>query len=120
MKSMFLKLFAVLTLTIFIFSFVSCSKNEEKEIDTKSPTSQNSSEKTDKITEESSTKYGNANVYEKNGVPHAKTESGTEVEISSDNLTQLISEYENVKGSGSDKEKELLDKIQLILEASGN
>ncbi len=104
MKSIFLKLFLCLTL---VFSFVSCSKNEEK---IKEPSTQSSS----------NTKYGDADVYEKNGVPHAKTESGEEIEISSDNFAKLISEYEKVKGSGSAKEKELLDKIQLILEAPRN
>ena len=107
MKSILLKLFLCLTL---VFSFSACSKNEEK---VKEPSSQSSSEK-------NNTKYGDANVYEKNGVPHAKTESGEEIEISGDNFAELISEYEKVKGSGSAKEKELLDKIQLILEAPRN
>ena len=128
MKSIFLKLFAVLTLTFFVFSFAACSKNKEKTNDEKAPSSQSSSEpapsKTqgteNKNTNEDGTKYGDANIYEKDGKPHAKTESGQEVEISGDNLNELIKEYENVKGSGSAKEKEILDKIQLILEAPKN
>lgn len=65
------------------------------------------------------TKYGNAEVYTNdNGNDAAKTESGVEVELSGDNLQKLYGEYQKVAGSGSDKEKELLDQIQLILEAS--
>ena len=118
MKSIFLKLFLCLTLVFFVFSFAACSNNEEKTKEPKESSSQSSAE--NKNTAEDDTKYGDANVYEKDGVPHAKTQSGQEVEISGDNFAELIEEYEKVKGSGSAKEKELLDKIQLILEAPRN
>lgn len=65
------------------------------------------------------TKYGDAEVYTNaDGKDAAKTESGVEVELSGDNLQKLYGEYQKVAGTGSDKEKELLDQIQLILEAS--
>jgi|GEM_PF-5273782 len=65
------------------------------------------------------TKYGDAEVYTNDkGKDAAKTESGVEVELTTDNLAKLYDEYQKVAGSGSDKEKELLDQIQLILEAS--
>ncbi len=129
MKSLILKLISIMVLALFILSFAACSSdktNEEMEI-----TSSASQEeiKTDKKEEPSSqntsapedgAKYSEAKVYEKGGVPHAKTESGQEVELSGESLNKLIAEYEKVKGTGSEKEKELLDKIQLILEAPRN
>ena len=118
MKS--LKLIAALTLILCVFSFAACS-NDDK---TQSPQAPSSSQNNMEIEENSSassenenTKYGDAKVYEKDGVPHAKTEEGEEVELSGESLMELMAEYEKVKGSGSEKEKELLDKIQLILEA---
>lgn len=128
MKSLILKLISIMVLTLFILSFAACSSdktNEEREI----PSSSQEEIKTDKKEEPSSqntsapedgTKYSEAKVYEKGGVPHAKTESGQEVELSGESLNNLIAEYEKVKGTGSEKEKELLDKIQLILEAPRN
>ena len=65
------------------------------------------------------TKYGDAEVYtNKNGNRAAKTESGVEVEFTEENITKLFEEYEKEKGSGSEREKEILDQIQLILEAT--
>lgn len=70
---------------------------------------------------QTSTKYGNAPTYQtEDGKTAAKTESGTEVELTGENLAKIYAEYEKVKGSGSDREKELLDQLQLILEASPN
>lgn len=67
------------------------------------------------------TKYGNAEIYNnESGKPAAKTENGTEVELTNENMNKLFEEYQKVQGSGSDEEKELLDQIQLILEASPN
>ena len=67
------------------------------------------------------TKYGNAEIYNnESGNPAAKTENGTEVELTNENMNKLFEEYQKVQGSGSDEEKELLDQIQLILEASPN
>lgn len=67
------------------------------------------------------TKYGNAPTYQnEEGKTAAKTESGTEVELTGENMAKIYAEYEKVKGSGSDRERELLDQLQLILEASPN
>lgn len=82
------------------------SENEEPKVDATAP---------------ENTKYGDTEVYENDkGVPVAKTESGVEVELTGDNLQKLFAEYEKVKGSGSDEEKELLDQLQLILETQGS
>lgn len=63
------------------------------------------------------TKYGNAEVYtDSKGNKAAKTEDGTEVELTSENLQNLMTEYTKVKGSGSEEEKKILDQIQVILE----
>ncbi|MDY3304734.1 MAG: hypothetical protein SOW78_10785 [Clostridia bacterium] len=63
------------------------------------------------------TKYGNAEVYtDSKGNKAAKTEDGTEVELTSENLQNLMTEYAKVKGSGSEEEKKILDQIQVILE----
>lgn len=71
--------------------------------------------------ENQNTKYGNAEVYTNDeGKKAAKTESGVEIELSTDKLAELYGEYQKVQGSGSDAERELLDQIQLILEASGS
>ena len=121
MKS--IKLIVALTLILFVFSFAACS-NDNKAPSPKQPSSsQNNTEikeASSSASENENTKYGDAKVYEKNGVPHAKTQKGEEVELSSESFMELMAEYEKVKGSGSEKEKELLDKIQLILEAPKN
>lgn len=63
------------------------------------------------------TKYGNAEVYtDSKGNKAAKTEDGTEVELTSENLQNLMTEYAKVKGRGSEEEKKILDQIQVILE----
>ena len=100
-----------------------CStKDDAAEVDTSSAAeSQTESASDAQIASEPSadTKYGDAEVYTNaDGKDAAKTESGVEVELSGDNLQKLYGEYQKVAGTGSDKEKELLDQIQLILEAS--
>lgn len=67
------------------------------------------------------TLYGNAEIYtNENGKPAAKTNDGTEVEFTTENMQKLFAEYEKESGTGSEREKELLDQIQLFLEASPN
>lgn len=100
-----------------------CStKDDAAEVETSSAAeSQTESASDAQIASEPSadTKYGDAEVYTNDdGKDAAKTESGVEVELSGDNLQKLYGEYQKVAGTGSDKEKELLDQIQLILEAS--
>ena len=63
------------------------------------------------------TKYGEDDVYTNaSGVPAAKTESGTEVELTGETLQELMDEYGKVTGTGTPEEKELLEKIQVLLE----
>ena len=61
-------------------------------------------------------KYADAEIYEKEGKKYAKTEDGTEVEMSGDNLQKMMKDYSKVQGSGSAEEKEILDKMQVILD----
>lgn len=87
-------------------------------------TSDTKDENTESAKEEASapqdTKYTEEDVYEKeDGVLAAKTESGTEVELTGESLQKIFAEYEEVKGSGSEREKELLDQLQLIFDTQG-
>ena len=67
------------------------------------------------------TLYGDAEIYtNESGNPAAKTNDGTEVEFTTENMQKLFAEYEKESGTGSEREKELLDQIQLFLEASPN
>lgn len=66
--------------------------------------------------EEVKPKYSDAEIYEKNGKKYAKTEDGDEVEISGDNVQKLMEDYQKVQGTGSAEEKEILDRIQVILD----
>ena len=117
----FLSLIVVAMMCVSILSACS-TKDDAAEIDTSSAAeSQTESASDAQIASEPSadTKYGDAEVYTNaDGKDAAKTESGVEVELSGDNLQKLYGEYQKVAGTGSDKEKELLDQIQLILEAS--
>ena len=61
-------------------------------------------------------KYEDAELYEKDGKKYAKTEDGTEVEFSGENMQTLMEEYMQVQGTGSEREKELLDQMQVILD----
>ena len=65
---------------------------------------------------ETKAKYEDVAIYERDGKKYAKTESGTEVELSGENLQRLMTEYVLVQGTGSEKEKELLDQMQVILD----
>lgn len=62
-------------------------------------------------------KYFDNEVYTgDDGKEYSKTEEGTEVEITGDNLKTLMEEYEKVKGTGSEREKELLEQLQVIID----
>lgn len=117
----FLSLIVAAMMCVSILSACS-TKDDGAEVDTSSAAeSQTESTSDGQIASEPSanTKYGDAEVYTNaDGKDAAKTESGVEVELSGDNLQKLYGEYQKVAGTGSDKEKELLDQIQLILEAS--
>jgi len=62
-------------------------------------------------------KYADANIYtNKDGQLAAKTDSGKEVEFTSDYMQKLFDEYEKVKGKDPKREKEILDELQLIMD----
>ncbi len=65
-------------------------------------------------------KYGDAEVYQKDDKPYAKTDDGKEVELTDDNLQKLLEAYAKVQGSGSQEEKDILNQIQVFLEAPRN
>jgi len=71
---------------------------------------------TEEPSQEVAPKYEGVEIYEKNGKKYAKTEDGTEVELSGENLQYLMGEYAKVQGTGSQREKELLDQMQIILD----
>lgn len=112
MKNKLIKLLFLLTLVFVIFA--GCANEKAA-----APKNDNSAteENVQKETPSDGAKYADVEVYEKKGVPHAKTDDGQEVEISGENLQALIEEYQKVQGTGSREEKNLLNKIQLILEA---
>ena len=117
----FLSLIVAAMMCVSILSACS-SKDDGAEVDTSSAAESQTESASDAQTASepsADTKYGDAEVYTNDdGKDAAKTESGVEVELSGDNLQKLYGEYQKVAGTGSDKEKELLDQIQLILEAS--
>lgn len=117
----FLSLIVAAMMCVSILSACS-SKDDGAEVDTSSAADSQTESASDAQTASepsANTKYGDAEVYTNaDGKDTAKTESGVEVELSGDNLQKLYGEYQKVAGTGSDKEKELLDQIQLILEAS--
>lgn len=127
------KLLSLCLVILIVASFAACSKSDEKPSDTppSDPTVSNSatsdptvsdsatSDTASQSSAETKGKYEDAKVYEnKDGKPTAKTEDGTEVELTGENMQSLYAEYEKVRGTGSEKEKELLDKMQVILEAT--
>lgn len=142
------KIIALIAAVCVVFSFAGCSS--DKKADKKEKTSNSASQSTEtKTTEPANTEvpaapqtsdgnvtapseapsapakedtlYGNAEIYtNENGKPAAKTNDGTEVEFTTENMQKLFAEYEKESGTGSEREKELLDQIQLFLEASPN
>jgi len=61
--------------------------------------------------------FGNTEEYTNaDGNEVVKTKSGVEVEVSGENFARLYGEYKKVSGTGSDKEKELLEQLQLVIE----
>lgn len=88
------------------------TKEEAKE-EPKEETSSPSEKSNEKIPD----KYGDAEVYEKDGKPYAKTDDGKEVELTDENMGKLLEKYAKVQGSGSEEERDLLNQIQVFLEA---
>jgi len=77
-----IKLITVLTLILFVLSFAACSNDDKTQTPQVPSSSQSNAENkagSSDSSKEENTKYGDAKVYEKDGVPHAKTEEGEEV-----------------------------------------
>lgn len=112
MKSKILK---ILCICMVITALSACTNNKEKiDKDTKS----SSAEPVVSSAADEPSKYGEVPVYKNNdGKPTAKTESGEEVEITGESMQEIYAQYEKVRGTGSQEERDLLDKLQLILEA---
>ena len=114
------KLFALVSvIALSLFAFSSCSgKDEAKDVpsEVQENTDQSKNAETESK-EEVKGKYSDNEVYKgDDGKEYSKTEDGTEVEITGDNFQALLEEYEKVKGTGSEREKELLDQIQVIMD----
>ena len=142
------KIIALIAAVCVVFSFAGCSsdKKADKNEKTSNSASQSTENKTNKPSDvaipsapaasdgnvtapaeapsapaKEDTLYGDAEIYtNENGKPAAKTNDGTEVEFTTENMQKLFAEYEKESGTGSEREKELLDQIQLFLEASPN
>ena len=66
-------------------------------------------------------KYSDVEIYEgAEGNKYAKTESGVEVELTPENFETLMNEYMTVQGTGSEREKELLDQLQIFFYNMGD
>ncbi|MBQ4526834.1 MAG: hypothetical protein II998_02050 [Clostridia bacterium] len=62
-------------------------------------------------------KYSGVETYiNDNGNTAAKTEAGVEVELTTENFNALMNEYMTIQGSGSEREKELLDQLQIFFD----
>ncbi len=108
MKRLLLVLLSVFAVAII---FAACSS--ESEPDRKQTEITSSSEE-----DKNKSALGNIEIIEKeDGTKIARSETGLEVECSGEKLMELYGEYEAVTGKDEEKEKELLSKIQLILDA---
>lgn len=126
MKLNITKLLSLLTIVFLTLAiFTSCKVADNKDVPSSSTGKSAAESRSDGTSVDSSAgspaKYENAEVYENaNGNKAAKTESGEEVELTGESLSELYAQYEKVRGTGNHEEKELLDKLQLILEAPKN
>ena len=131
MKNKLLKILSLCMMLTLVLSFAACSDKEEvkKESEAVSTAEKDvapqekpaepevkQEAEAPKSTEEVKPKYADAEIYEKDGVKYARTEDGTEVEMTGENLQAMMQEYVKVQGTGSDKEKEILDRMQVILD----
>ncbi len=118
MKSKSILLISLVSILLFVFSGCAKDTNTEKTDTLKPQTNKTQTQNaSDASNASDGAKYANAEVYEKKGTPHAKTDDGQEVELTGENLQKLVEDYQKVQGTGSKEEKDLLNKIQLILEA---
>ena len=109
-------LFSLLATFVSIALFSACSS--QRAVSPVGTDAQTKQTEADKASPEGESSLGKIEVIEKeDGTKIAKSEFGLEVECSGENLMELYGEYEAVKEKDAQKEAELLEKIQLILEA---
>jgi len=124
MKKRLFKIISFSLLLIIISALSACSDTKSDIKQTPSINSSAQEKETTTVQNEESLssddetpgKYSDIEIYEKDSIKYGKTDNGTEVEISGDNFQYLMSEYMKVKGNNSDEEKNLLDKLQVILD----
>ncbi len=110
------KFIYLILVCLVVISGLSACKGE-KETPAEYSSSAETKEETASSSAQTKGKYEDAEVYKnENGVEAAKTQKGEEVELTGENMQKLYEEYEKVRGTGSEKEKELLDKMQVILD----
>ncbi len=108
---------ALVSIGVIIASVASCSNNTKKDEEIPSSSQTETKDAKSSQEEEVKGKYSDNEVYKSDdGTEYSKTEDGAEVELSGDNFQNLMEEYEKVKGTGSEREKELLDQIQVIMD----
>ena len=108
---------ALVAIGVITASFASCTNNTKKDEEIPSSSQTETKDVKSSQEEEVKGKYSDNEVYKNDeGTEYSKTEDGTEVELSGDNFQNLMEEYEKVKGTGSEREKELLDQIQVIMD----
>ncbi len=123
MKSYITKILSLFTALCLILAFFAGCKDSDTKEKLPSSAAESTTEPStlDKGADSSAAapaKYENVDVYENaDGNKAAKTESGEEVELTGESMQEIYAQYEKVRGTGSQEEKELLDKLQLILEA---
>ena len=131
MKTKLIKILSLCVVFALVVSFAAC-KDKPQPISEGASSSEpaqkavgaddKETEKTNNQTQNQSSadnvkpKYADAEIYEKDGVKYAKTEDGTEVEMTGDNLRSMMEDYSKVQGSDSEEEREILDRIQVILD----
>lgn len=109
-------LFFLSAIFVSVTLFSACSL--QKAVSPIGDDAQSKETKTDSVSAEGQSSLGKIEVIEKeDGTKIAKSEFGLEVECSGENFMRLYDEYEKVKEKDAQKEAELLEKIQLILEA---
>ena len=92
------KILSLCLVILIVASFTACSKSDEKPANSAASDSTVSksaaSDTASQSSAETKGKYENAQVYEnKDGNPAAKTEDGTEVELTGENMQSLYAEY---------------------------
>ncbi len=109
-------LFVLISVILGVCILSSCASEKEK-----SPVGDDTNTQVQQLTpppSDAQSPFGKIELTENtDGTKVAKSETGLVVEYSNETLFELYEEYEKIKGKDEAKEAELLEKIQLILEA---